>query len=207
MLYLVECQTRDENSPQIITKEKKRNYIAPYPEGTEAQSRNDAIQIVISALCKDTSDEERQEVTIEGTTYFNFYAKPKKWERYPTPMSSNDINEAYEEELLNALTEKGIEADICMDGIRVKTGVDVWVVDIREAHEDYAYMFLYHKNHWNADNVSESRIPGFHKQLSGNYSIQEIIEYMTGHENKWKPKNNCRRNRKYSNGRNYGKRR
>lgn len=187
MLYLVECQTKAEEMPE---NNKKRVYKAVYPEGIEASNKSEAIDKARKQLAKvGVLDEETGAVTVYGNTYFDFHAKPLKWKKYATPMSSADYNEAFEDEIMTALTNAGLEPDYRMNGVIVKTGVDTWLIRVLEGHEESAQLILYHKNNWGAHKNSCPEAPGFHRQFKGNYTIDELIKYMTDHEMKWQGKN------------------
>lgn len=186
MLYLVECQTKTE---EVSEKSKKRVYKAVYPEGIEASNKSEAIYKARKQLAKlGTSDEITDAVTVSGITYYDFHAKPKKWENYATPMTSTDYDEAFEDEVMTALAAAGFEPDYRMNGVMVKTGVDTWLIRILQAYEESAQLILYHKNNWGANKTSCPEAPGFHRQLKGKYTIEEIIKYITDHKIKWQGK-------------------
>lgn len=185
MLYLVECKQKGSS---------KKEYISPFPEGTEAKDSKEAIQIVISSI---NSLAGTDGLMSSSACYFDFRAKPKKWEKYKTPMSSEDRKLAFEEKLMDELRAKGYEPDVCFHGIRVKTGVDTWIIETREAYDEDAQVIINHKNNWDANRDNNGRIPGFHKQASGKYTVNSLICFITGHENKWKAKG--RRKFRYAN--------
>lgn len=173
MLYLVECQ-----------KEKSNEFITLFPEGVEAANSKNAVKIVISSLGGSSSKEG---VFVNGAEkYHNFHAKPKKWEAYAAPMTPEIKKGAFENDIINELKQRGFDSELCYGGIRVKTGVDTWIIDVREAHDEDAQMILYHKNNWNGIRDKNSRIPGFYKQISGIFTVDAIVGYMLRHELKWK---------------------
>lgn len=176
MLYLVECRKKER---------EQKTYTSFFPEGIEAQNGKEAIRSVLHSLGCSTGSGE---VMIDGETYYDFHVKPQKWSAYKTPMTTEARKEAFEQDLIEELEHRGFESEPCFGGIRVKTGVDTWIISVREAHDEDAMMILYHKNNWNGMNDKNCSIPGFHKQAGGVFTIDAIIKKMTTHERKWKSK-------------------
>ena len=179
MLYLVECQKKGSDTGK---------YISLYPEGLEAESRKEAVHSAFALLIKNGGVRNGNMITISGNTYSDFYAKPKKWASYKSPMSDKDRKEAFENELMDMLTSKGFSPDFCLNGIRVKTGVDTWIIEVRQVFDNDAQLNIFHKNNWNANNDRNGYIPGFHKQSSGRFTADSLYDFLMDHENKWKPK-------------------
>lgn len=176
MLYLVECQKKGSSDSE---------YMSPFPEGIEAESSKEAMFSVMRTMGGTIN---KNQVTSNGVTYFNFHAKPKKWENYKTPMSCDDRVQAFEDELMNAFRSRDLEPEPCINGIRVKTGVDTWIIQACDVHDIDAQVTVFHKNNWNANNDSTGSIPGFHKQASGRFSVKSLVNFVMNHENKWKAK-------------------
>lgn len=174
MLYLVECQKEGT---------EKHKYLSLFPEGIEAESGKVAIEFAVSSLGGMNRDGK---VTVSGSSYFDFRAKPKKWSSYKTPMTGKDKNDAFEHDIMEELEKKGFIPDPVFRGVRVKTGVDTWIIEVKEAHDADAQITLHHKNNWSANNDGNGSIPGFHEQIRGRFTIEGIINFMLHHEQKWK---------------------
>lgn len=202
MLYLVECHVKDTNE-----KEENREYLSLFPDGTEASDKKAAVSAGMDYIRKNFVEPEARVVDVPGRKgtcrelavelaggrticYYGFAARPLKWKNYPIRMSQEDVNEAFGEDYVRYLQDRGIIAEMCLYGIRVKTGVDTWIVDIRAAAESDAQADIYHKNNWNQDNCSNGRIPGYHRQSRGRYSMEEMTDIMISHGKKWKPGKN-----------------
>lgn len=201
MLYLVECRVKDTEG-----KTDGGENISLFPDGIEAADRKAAVCCAMEHIIKEARESGRsvtemkdragicRELSVSGedgetVTYCRFYAKPKKWENYPTPMTQDDRVNAFETEYLQYLLDTGLEAEMSLNGIRVKTGVDTWIIDVRDASEFDAHADIFHKNNWNQNNTSNGRIPGFHRQSSGRFTMEAITDVITAHGGKWKPKN------------------
>lgn len=109
-------------------------------------------------------------------------------------MSVEYINyeEKFENELIAALEEKGLEYRFTCYGIEFKTQMDTWVVDVREAFENEAHVIMYHKDPIHIQNYKKRRggIEGYHIQFSKRMDVSFIMGYTLTHARKFKAKRN-----------------
>lgn len=191
MLYQVKCRK--------ISGEEKGDYI-PVPDGIEAQNKKAAIKAAMAIIVNQDSqagydsNTEGGRIVSRGENkeiiYFAFSAKLMT-EDGTVYNSSDEIAYAFMDTLITKLKEIGYNpeeySNICVAiGVRVQTGVDTWITDIRESNGETAQIILYHKNNFGSNVDTTSKIPGFHKQCSGRYTLDEIIKVMVDHGNKWK---------------------
>lgn len=193
MLYQVKCK-------MISNEGKKDGYFYPLPDGAEAKNKKEAIKLGMAAIVnKDTEDGYDSNTEYgrvvsrkenDQKTYFGFTASIMAPDG-TVYVTSEEAAYAFMDEVINKLNEQGYHpeeySNACVSiGIRVATGVDTWIVDIRDSNGEKAQINLFHKNNFGTNNDTSSKIPGFHKQCSGRYTVADIINVMVDHGKKWK---------------------
>lgn len=193
MLYQVKCK-------MISNEGKKDGYFYPLPDGVEAKNKKEAIKYGMAAIVNQDTENGYASNTEYGRvvsrkengqkTYFGFTASIIAPDG-TVYVTSEEAAYAFMDEVTKKLTEQGYHPEeyinaIVSIGIRVTTGVDTWIVDVRDSNGEKAQINLFHKNNYGTNNDTSSKIPGFHKQCSGRYTVAEIIKIMVDHGNKWK---------------------
>lgn len=193
MKYWVKCKVFENH-------ELKNNEFVLVPDGIDAENKEEAIALCIEFIhMREKENGMNSSVSEIGITSKNddlernyiFFSAYPILDNHKVLITNDENSYAFLDEMNGKIKEMGYNVEkyenaIIPIGSKISMGVDTWIVDIRQSNGETATINLFHKNNIIKNKGNSCKIPDYHKQTSGVYTVDEIIYVMKEHINKWK---------------------